>query len=199
MDRVVELAVVGARREAVAHQQEVARGRELRRGDEQARLAADPRPQPPHQRRRVPPLRQPDLPALIEIRLRPEPPHRVRDSSGQVPFVADLKVLDLTHHTLPSAVLECNDYCMKRRAIEYYRKAARWMLPHLKDVPVSFKRYPGPIHGEAFWEKDAPSFTPPWVRTVSVPRRSDAFEIHYIVVDDAKTLTWIAGVGGIEI
>jgi bifunctional non-homologous end joining protein LigD len=88
---------------------------------------------------------------------------------------------------------------MKRLAVEYYRKVARWMLPHLRDVPVSIKRYPGPIYGESFWEKDAPSFTPPWVRTVSVPRRSDGSEIHYIVVDDAKTLTWIASIGGIEI
>ena len=88
---------------------------------------------------------------------------------------------------------------MKRRAIEYYRKAARWMLPHLKDVPVSFKRYPGPIHGEAFWEKDAPSFTPKFVKTFAVPRRGGRSEIRYIVINDIKTLTWLAEIGGIEI
>jgi bifunctional non-homologous end joining protein LigD len=50
-----------------------------------------------------------------------------------------------------------------------------------------------------FWEKDAPSFTPDWVRTVAVPRRSGESEIHYIVIDDARTLAWVADVGGIEI
>jgi bifunctional non-homologous end joining protein LigD len=88
---------------------------------------------------------------------------------------------------------------MKRLAIDYYRKVARWMLPHLRGVPVAFKRYPGPIDGLSFWEKDAPAFTPEWVRTVAVPRRSDGSSIHYVVVDDVKTLTWIATVGGIEI
>ncbi len=89
---------------------------------------------------------------------------------------------------------------MKRLAVaDYYREAARWMLPHLKDVPVSWKRYPGPLDGLSFWEKDAPSFTPSWIRTVDVPRRSDGTSIHYIVVDEAKTLTWMAGVGGLEI
>jgi bifunctional non-homologous end joining protein LigD len=88
---------------------------------------------------------------------------------------------------------------MKRAAVDYYRKVARWMLPHLKNRPISIKRYPGPIGGLAFWEKDAPAFTPTWVRTTEVPRRSDGTTIHYIVVDNVKTLTWIAGVGGIEI
>jgi len=88
---------------------------------------------------------------------------------------------------------------MKRAAVDYYRNVARWMLPHLKDRPVSIKRFPGPIGGLSFWEKDAPAFTPTWVRTVDVPRRSDGTAIHYIVVVDVKTLTWIASVGGIEI
>jgi bifunctional non-homologous end joining protein LigD len=88
---------------------------------------------------------------------------------------------------------------MKRAAVDYYRAVAKWILPHLRDVPVAIKRFPGPIGGLAFWEKDAPAFTPKWVRTVDVPRRSDGTTIHYIVVDDVKTLTWIASVGGIEI
>jgi len=88
---------------------------------------------------------------------------------------------------------------MKRAAVDYYRAVAKWILPHLRDVPVAFKRFPGSIGGLSFWEKDAPAFTPAWVRTIDVPRRSDGTTIHYIAVDDVKTLTWIAGVGGIEI
>ena len=44
-------------------------------------------------------------------------------------------------------------------------------LPHLRGRPVSIKRYPKGIHGESFWEKDAPAFAPDWVKTVAVPRR----------------------------
>jgi len=84
-------------------------------------------------------------------------------------------------------------------AVAYYRRVAKWMLPHLKNVPVSFKRFPGTVRDESFWEKDAPSFTPTWVKTFAVPRKSDESDIRYILINDAKTLTWIAAVGGIEI
>lgn len=88
----------------------------------------------------------------------------------------------------------------KREAIHYYRRVAKVLLPHLKNVPLSFKRYPDTFDGESFWEKDAPSFTPRWVKTVAVPRRGEGErDIRYIVVNDLKTLTWLAGVGGIEL
>lgn len=84
-------------------------------------------------------------------------------------------------------------------AIDYYRNVARWLLPHLRNVPVSIKRYPGTIDEESFWEKDAPSFTPRWVKTIAVPRRSGESDIDYIVIDDRKTLLWVVATGGIEI
>ena len=48
----------------------------------------------------------------------------------------------------------------KRDAIDYYKRVAKFILPHLRNRPLSFKRYPGTMRGESFWEKDAPSFTP---------------------------------------
>src|SRR5689334_23073309 len=84
-------------------------------------------------------------------------------------------------------------------AREYYRRAAPFLLYHLKNVPVSFKRYPDALDGESFWEKDAPGFTPDWVRTFPVPRRDGASDIHYVMIDDERTLLWLVEVGGIEI
>src|SRR6266550_5411958 len=99
----------------------------------------------------------------------------------------------------PDRVLFSESGFTKNDAVDYYKRVARWMLPHLKNRPVSFKRYPDAICGESFWEKDAPSFTPKWVKTFAVPRKSDESEIHYIVVNDVRTLTWIADIGGLEI
>ena len=87
----------------------------------------------------------------------------------------------------------------KRDLVAYYERIAPVLLPHLRNVPVSFKRYPDTIRGESFWEKDAPSFTPDWVKTIAVPRRSGASDIHYIVINNVRTLRWVAEVGGIEI
>lgn len=87
----------------------------------------------------------------------------------------------------------------KNDAIAYYEAIAPVLLPHLKNVPVSFKRYPDTIGGESFWEKDAPSFTPKWVKRFAVPRRGGDSDIHYILINDLRTLRWVADVGGIEI
>lgn len=99
----------------------------------------------------------------------------------------------------PDRVLFPKSGFTKDDAIDYYERVAKWLLPHLKNVPVSLKRYPDTVRGESFWEKDSPSFTPDWIRTVAVPRRSGESNIHYIVIDDARTLTWVGDVGGIEI
>ena len=66
----------------------------------------------------------------------------------------------------PDRVLFPDSGFTKKDAIDYYRSVARYLLPHLKNRPVSFKRYPDTIRGESFWEKDAPSFTPdvPFIR-----------------------------------
>ena len=84
-------------------------------------------------------------------------------------------------------------------AVDYYRRVAKFILPHLKNRPVSFKRCPDTVNAESFWEKDAPSFTPAWVKRFAVPRRSGESAIEYILINNVRTLTWIAGAGGIEI
>jgi bifunctional non-homologous end joining protein LigD len=84
-------------------------------------------------------------------------------------------------------------------AAKYYRAVAKYLLPHLRNVPLSFKRYPDTIRGESFWEKDVPSFAPKWVKTFSVPRRSGESAIRYVVANDVRTLVWLAETGGIEL
>jgi bifunctional non-homologous end joining protein LigD len=84
-------------------------------------------------------------------------------------------------------------------AIAYYDAIRKFILPHLRNRPVSFRRFVDSIPGDFFWEKDAPSFTPEWVKRFAVPRREGGPPIEYIVVNDAKTLLWLASVGGIEI
>jgi bifunctional non-homologous end joining protein LigD len=84
-------------------------------------------------------------------------------------------------------------------ALDYYKRVSKWLLPHLRNRPLSFKRYPDTIRGESFWEKDAPSFTPAWVKTVAVPRRSGESDIRYIVVNTQRALAWAVESGAIEL
>lgn len=84
-------------------------------------------------------------------------------------------------------------------ALAYYDRVAGVLLPHLRRRPMSFKRYPSTVRQESFWEKDAPSFTPAWVKTFPVPRREGGDDIHYVLVNDLRTLRWVVGAGGIEL
>ena len=87
----------------------------------------------------------------------------------------------------------------KAALIDYYIRASRFLLPHLEDRPLTLKRYPDGVAGEFFYEKDAPSFTPSWVRTVPVPRRGGGPDIRYVVIDDLPSLVWAANLANIEL
>jgi bifunctional non-homologous end joining protein LigD len=88
----------------------------------------------------------------------------------------------------------------KANVIDYYIRISDYLLPHLKDRPVTLKRFPNGIFGEFFYEKDAPAFTPEWVSTFPVPRRAgDGPPIRYIQINDLSTLVWLANVANLEI
>lgn len=83
--------------------------------------------------------------------------------------------------------------------VGYYERIAPILLPHLRGRPLSFRRFPATVKDESYWEKDAPAFTPTWVKTVPVPRASGEPDLHYILVEDERTLAWTASVGCVEI
>lgn len=87
----------------------------------------------------------------------------------------------------------------KADVIDYYIRVAPFLLPHLKDRPVTMVRYPDGITGKFFYEKDAPKFTPEWVKTLSVPRRAGGKLIRYILINDLATLVWCANLASLEL
>ena len=86
----------------------------------------------------------------------------------------------------------------KGQMIDYYIRGSKFMLPHLRDRPVTLKRYPDGIEGKFFYEKNAPRFTPKWVKTFPVPRRAGGSDIKYILINDLATLVWCANIATIE-
>ena len=88
---------------------------------------------------------------------------------------------------------------IKAQVIDYYVRVSRYILPHLKDRPVTFVRFPEGVRGEHFFEKNAPSHTPPWVRCFSVPHHHRSGEIRYILIDDLPTLVWAANLASLEL
>jgi bifunctional non-homologous end joining protein LigD len=99
----------------------------------------------------------------------------------------------------PDKVLYPRAGFTKRQVVGYYMAAAQYLLPHLKDRPVTLKRYPDGTRGSHFYEKDAPTFTPEWVKTFPVPRRGGGRDINYILINDVATLVWCAGLANLEV
>ena len=87
----------------------------------------------------------------------------------------------------------------KAQVIDYYVRIAPVLLPHLKDRPVTLKRYPDGVEGSFFYEKNAPKFTPEWVETFDVPRRAGGKAIRYILINNPATLVWSANLANLEI
>jgi bifunctional non-homologous end joining protein LigD len=60
-------------------------------------------------------------------------------------------------------------------------------------------RFPDGIDGKSFYQKDAPDWTPDWVRTVPIWSTDTQREIRYFVADDVETVTLLANLGTIPL
>ncbi len=81
--------------------------------------------------------------------------------------------------------------------VAYYRAVAPRMLPYLRDRPLVMTRYPDGIEGKSFFQKNAPDFTPEWIRTEVVWSEDSDKETRYIVCDSEEALLWVANLGAI--
>src|SRR5438067_1005923 len=77
----------------------------------------------------------------------------------------------------PDKVLYPAGKFTKANVLSYYKRVAPFLLPHFRNRPVTLKRYPNGVFGEAFYEKNAPGFTPRWVKTFPVPRREGVYRL----------------------
>jgi bifunctional non-homologous end joining protein LigD len=78
----------------------------------------------------------------------------------------------------------------KAELLHYYATVAEVLLPHLRDRPVSFLRYPDGPDGQRFFTKNVPPGTPEWVTTAEVPR--SAGPARMVLVQDLASLMWAA-------
>lgn len=87
----------------------------------------------------------------------------------------------------------------KGDVIDYYRKVARDMLPHLQDRPESLYRTPHGITQGGFFQKEAGELPPPWIKTKEIFSKHVDKNIKYFVCQDEATLVYMANLGCIEI
>ncbi|WP_370642567.1 non-homologous end-joining DNA ligase [Tepidanaerobacter sp. GT38] len=82
--------------------------------------------------------------------------------------------------------------------MKYYIQMASVILPHLKDRPMVFTRYPDGIYGKAFYQKNVPDYAPEWLKTFKI--KSDEGNItEYVIINDVKSLVWAANQACLEL
>jgi bifunctional non-homologous end joining protein LigD len=83
--------------------------------------------------------------------------------------------------------------------VAYYRDMAPWMLHYLRDRPLTLTRYPDGIEGKSFFQKDAPEWTPGWVRTERIWSEDTKRELAVFVCDDVEMLLHVVNLGTIPL
>lgn len=87
----------------------------------------------------------------------------------------------------------------KGQVIDYYVRIAPVLLPHLADRALTLKRYPNGVDGMHFYEKNCPSYRPPWMKTARVWSEGNNRFMDYCVVADLPTLVWLGNLADLEL
>jgi bifunctional non-homologous end joining protein LigD len=86
----------------------------------------------------------------------------------------------------------------KAHILEYYRRIAPFILPHLKDRALTLKRYPEGVEKDFFFEKRCPSYHPAWVKTAEVAQ-DNGEPMTVCLVNDLETLIWVENLASVEL
>ena len=116
-------------------------------------------------------------------------------TAGKQKLVIDKKTIPVTNL---DKIYFPQEKITKGDVIAYYHSIAAYILPHLKNRPMSLKRNPNGIHGESFFHKNAGDKAPSWVKTFESFSESSNRTIEYVLCNDLATLIYLANLGCIE-
>jgi bifunctional non-homologous end joining protein LigD len=88
----------------------------------------------------------------------------------------------------------------KRDFIRYLAAVSRYMLPHLRDRPLTMIRMPEGIGGERFFQKHWEQEMPEYVETIPIfsEHRDSTGSDRYILANNLPTLLWLGQNGTLE-
>jgi bifunctional non-homologous end joining protein LigD len=96
--------------------------------------------------------------------------------------------VEITH---PDKLLFPEDGLTKADIAAYYETVCEWMLPHIRNRPLSLLRFPDGIHGGGFFHKNVPDYFPAYVKRVEVEKRGGT--LVHAVACNPETLVYLVG------
>jgi bifunctional non-homologous end joining protein LigD len=134
-----------------------------------------------------------DKPATLVVREPVAPPKGAR---GATAVRAEIDGRELRLTNLDKALWPSGH--TKGDLIRFYVEMAPVLLAHLRGRPLTLKRYPSGVESQFFYEKQAPSHRPDWVRTTPV-KLEQGKVINYVLAEDAATLAWLGNLADLEL
>jgi bifunctional non-homologous end joining protein LigD len=92
--------------------------------------------------------------------------------------------------THPEKVLFPADGITKGELAAYYEAVAPFMVPHIRNRPITMERFPAGIGQPGFLQKDVAKGFPAWLKRVEVPKKGGT--VRHALVTDARSLLWVA-------
>ena len=126
---------------------------------------------------------------------RESPSSLLSGTENEVSLSIDAHRLKLTNL---NKVLFPGDRYTKRDLLNYYDAVAHLILPHLRDRPLSLKRYPNGIDAAYFFQKDMPANQGSWLRKVKIWSEHTQGPTNYVFADDRASLLYLTNLGCID-
>jgi bifunctional non-homologous end joining protein LigD len=87
----------------------------------------------------------------------------------------------------------------KRDLLVYFAKISPYLVPHMRDRPLTLTRYPNGIYGGHFYQKRFEHDVPEFVQSVKLWSQDNATDVEYIVCNNLPTLLWLGQLADIEL
>ncbi len=85
------------------------------------------------------------------------------------------------------------DGITKSELIRYYSKVGDVMIPHLKDRPLTLRRFPDAIDAEGFYQQQRSDYFPDWIKTSRTPRaKANGEAVEHVLCNNQATLVYLA-------
>src|SRR5436305_8591759 len=86
-----------------------------------------------------------------------------------------------------------DQHISKGDVVDYYRRVAPVMVPHLRNRPLMLERYRAGIDRGGFYQKEASEYFPAAIHRVEVPKAGGV--VHHPLVDTEDALVYLANQG----
>jgi bifunctional non-homologous end joining protein LigD len=87
----------------------------------------------------------------------------------------------------------------KRDYLLYLAKVAPFILPHLKNRPLTLKRFPSGVTGQAFFQKHWDSKAPEFLETVDYYSEHAGGDEKFLLCSNLPSLLWLAQIADLEL